>query len=79
MRELSGQSVVIAVGAAARTFNGMIRLNDSGTELWKKLERECEKQELVDGLLDRYEVDPATAERDVGQFLSKLREAEILE
>lgn len=79
MRELSGQSVVIAVGTAVAVFNGIIRLNSSGTELWKRLVVGCSQQALVNHLLDRYEVDAKTAEDDVGQFLTTLRDAGILE
>ncbi len=79
MRELSGQSVVIAVGKATETFNGMIRLNNSATELWKHLAAGSDKQSLMDYLLDKYEVDIQTAEDDVEQFLAKLKEAGILE
>lgn len=79
MRELAGQSVVIAVGEAAETFNGMIRLNVSATELWKRLADGCAPQELAECLLDRYEVDRGTAEADAAQFFEKLRRTGILE
>ena len=78
MRELSGQSVVIAVGKAAEVFNGMIRLNDSGTELWKRLSVGCDEESLVECLINNYEVDAPTAQEDVRQFLTKLYDADIL-
>lgn len=78
MRELSGQSVVIAVGEAVKTFNGMIRLNSSATELWKLLVTGTNQQSLVAFLLDHYEVDEETAVDDVEQILTQLRHAGIL-
>ncbi len=79
MRELSGQSVVIAVGEAASVFNGMIRLNSSATELWKRLAEGCSQQSLAEHLLEHYEVDEQTAKDDAGQFLTTLQDAGILE
>lgn len=79
MRELSGQSVVIAVGKAAESFNGMIRLNDSATVLWKTLTEASNQEMLIKHLLDSYEVDEETAKQDVDQFLTELNEAGILE
>lgn len=79
MRELSGQSVVIAVGKGVETFNGMIRLNSSATELWKRLVNGSNQLSLVEFLLDHYQVDEETAENDVRQFLTELRDAGILE
>lgn len=79
IRELSGQSVVIAVGKAVAVFNGMIRLNSSGTELWKQLAVGCDQQSLVEFLLEHYEVDGQTAQDDVSRFTAELLDAGILE
>ncbi len=78
MRELSGQSVVIAVGEAAKAFNGMIRLNSTGTKLWKCLTQGSDHPSLVEYLISHYEVDSQTAEEDVREFLQKLKDANIL-
>ena len=79
IRELSGQSVVIAVGKATEIFNGMIRLNNSATELWKSLAIGSNQEALIKQLLDSYQVDKETATNDVLQFLTELKESGILE
>jgi len=38
LREVAGNSVVVAVGKATLDFNGLITLNSTGTFLWKLLE-----------------------------------------
>lgn len=78
LREIAGEHILIPTGSAAKKFNGLINLNQSGLLLWNKLQNECIKDDLVDVLLEEYEVDRETAEADVDKFLKKLREAEIL-
>mgnify|MGYP000829823905 CR=1 FL=1 len=34
LRDVAGRSVVVATGAAAKKFRGMIMLNDTGKEIW---------------------------------------------
>ena len=43
MREVAGENVVIAVGEAAKSFKGMIRLNPSGAFLWQLLEKDTDE------------------------------------
>ena len=79
VRSIAGESVVVALGAASKNFNGIVKLNDTGRFLWDMLEKGCEKNELVDALLAEYDVDPDTAKRDVDNFVGALEGANILE
>ena len=60
-REIAGQSVVIAVGAASKIFNGIIKLNETGKIIWTKLSEGVGKEETVDAILAEYEIDRATS------------------
>lgn len=35
LRKVGGQYVVVAFGEASRSFNGIIRLNETGKFLWE--------------------------------------------
>ena len=78
-KEIAGQYVVVALGAASRVFNGIIKLNESGKFIWDKLSAEAEVDEIVDALLTEYGIDRETAEIDVNKFIDELRGANILE
>ena len=39
LRDVAGRSVVVATGAAAKKFRGMIMLNDTGKEIWIRLQK----------------------------------------
>jgi sensor domain CHASE-containing protein len=79
LRELAGQNIVVPVGSEAVNFNGIITLNNSGKRLFKKLQEESSKEELITLLLEHYEVRQEQAKSDVEAFLLKLESNNILE
>ena len=79
LREVGGTVLVVAVGAAAKNFNGMITLNEVGAFLWRRLEEGASESELIGALLDEYEVDEETARKDVCAYLDKMRQAGVLD
>lgn len=78
LREIAGESILLPVGEAAQRMSGLVDLNESGTLLWKKLEKDCTEQELVEALLQEYDVSEATAKADVEKFIVKMREAGLI-
>lgn len=78
LRELAGQSIVVATGDAAKDFNGMIRLNKVGAFIWKELADGTSEQALVKAVLDRYDVDEDVVKQDIKEVLNKLSNANVL-
>lgn len=72
LRQVAGNWVVLPLGSASVDFNGMLKLNDSGAMLWKVLEQNGGKDDLVDALTGAYDVSHQQAEADVDEFLKKL-------
>ena len=56
----------------------MITLSESGLLLWKKLQKDCTEEELIETILSEYEVDRETARADVQAFLGQMNEVGIL-
>lgn len=79
VRSIAGESVVVALGAASKTFNGIIKLNDTGRFIWDRLAMGCEAEELVEAILAEYDIDRATAEADVKVYIETLKGAGIIE
>ena len=76
LRHLGDEAMVVAIGEASKSFNGMIRLNETGAGYWKELEQGATPEELVAKTLERYEgVDAETARRDVQAFLESIEVA----
>ena len=79
LRQIADTWVVLPLGDTTLDFNGMMTLNETGSLLWTLLERGCEASDLVDALLDEYDVTREQAEADVEEFLNKLRNIDCLE
>ena len=79
MRELAGRYVVLPVGGDPDGFQGMIHMNKTGAFLWESLSAERTKAELVQLVLEKYDVDQEAAEADVDVFVKNLSEKGIIE
>lgn len=79
LRQVAGNSIVIAVGDEAVNFNGLITVNGAGTFLWKQLEQGATEAGLLAAMQAEYDVDEETARADIAEFLDKLRAAGLIE
>lgn len=78
-REIAGEVVLVPVGKSVLDSNGLFALNELGAFLWKHLPGANDEGELVELILDEYDVDRKTAAADTAEFLQKLRDMNILE
>ena len=76
---VGGDYVAVATGEVGAKFNGMLKNNETAAFLLGKLQEETTQEALVSALLDEYDVTREVAEKDVAQFIQKLREAGVLE
>ena len=79
MRDIAGDIVIVPVGETALSYNGMITTTSTGAVLWKALETGCDRETLIQTLLDRYEVDYETAAADTDEFLMNLKSRGMIE
>ena len=79
LREVAGSYVAVAVGERSNEFNGMVNLNASGAFLWQPAEKGCGRRDMLQALLDNYEVSEKQAEQDVDKFISIVKENGLVE
>lgn len=73
LRKLGKEHMVVAIGEASKSFNGMIRMNDTGVWFWQQLEKGITEDELVQKMLERYEdLDEVTARSDLREYLESV-------
>ena len=71
LRNIAGESILVATGSATQDFNGMITLNEVATFILENID-ECEREEvLVEKVLEEFEIDEETARSDVREFLNQ--------
>ena len=79
LREIADTHVVVPVGERVIDFKGMMILNEIGSFIWIKLQDECTFDEILDSIVENYEVDVETARVDLDKFLNSMRENEALD
>lgn len=79
VRDVAGKCVAIATGGKATALGGMIALNETGKLLFSLLMEGTTKETMIATLVETYEIDKATAEKDVSAFLAPLYEANLIE
>lgn len=78
LREVMGENILVPVGDSETTFNGIASLNDIGVFIWKNIESAKDENELLQIILDEYEVEKEVAKSDLDEFLDKLKQVEII-
>ena len=79
LQKVGSSYVAVPVGKASKTFHGMVRLNETGVFLWKKLsEKDCTEEDLVNAILEEYNITREIAAADVHRIVEQLRNSGIL-
>lgn len=78
LREIVGEYIIIPTGRTALEFNGLITVNEVGMELWKMLQEDVTFDDLLNGILEEYDVDENAAREDIQEFLDRLVKGGIL-
>ena len=79
LREVAGEVLVVPMGETALSLNGMIILNGVSKVIWEALETGATQEELLQRILDEFDVSPKTAEEDLMSFLEDLRKQNLIE
>lgn len=72
LRTIAGESILVPTGRASQEFNGMIHLTETAAFIWENVNSCSSLEELIQKILEEYEVDEKTARRDVTGFTSAL-------
>ena len=79
VRSMAGENVVIMQGTAGIDMTRIISLNDSSLLLWNELQgKEFEVADVAQILVETYEIDSETAERDAKAWVEKLAECALI-
>lgn len=79
LRNVASSYVVVPVGKEAVDFNGMITLNETGAFLWEKMTDGCTEEDLVNALLEEYDVSLEQAKDSVSHLVKEVKENNFVE
>lgn len=77
-REIAGEYFLVPVGNAVSKANGLFVLNELGQFIWEILPDASDFDDILDQVLENYDIDEATARADIRAFLDKLEILQIL-
>lgn len=77
-RDVAGDTILVPVGKTVYESNGLFILNGMGSFLWDLLPQAESEDDLLQAVLERYDVSAETAAGDIAVFLEKLRQMNIL-
>ena len=79
MRKIQKTAVVVPFGEDSVDFNNIMNLNETGTFIWSRLEGGAEEDDVVRAMTSVYDVDEAVARNDFNEFVTLLRQNDLLE
>lgn len=80
LNSVCGQYFVMPMGESNIDFSKIIALNESSLLLWKRMEEgEFTTADLVKTLTDEYEIDDATATKDVEAIIEQFRKERVID
>ena len=77
--KIADDYTLLPAGEQIETFNGLIVLNEVSAFLREKLKKDLSKEELVNLLINEYEVDIDTAKADVDRMVEEMQRVGILD
>lgn len=80
VNEVADQMVAVVVGADMEKFNGFIKMNDIGSEIFELLKSEITLDEIIAEMLKKHpEATEEEARETITEFTDKLKAEGVLE
>ena len=77
-RDIAGDIILVPVGAATSSIQGLITINETGAAIWDALPEAENEEAIVDKLYEQFDAERDELRKDVAEFLDKLRELNII-
>ena len=73
------KGVIIAVGEASKKLNGIITLNETATKVFKYIENGLTFDEIVDKMLEEFDVERCVLEKDINSVISEFKKTGVID
>ncbi len=79
LRNVAGEYILMPVGENIANYKGSVILNKVSAFIWEKLEEPVSREDLLAAVLGEFDVEEATAAKDLDDILQRFDELELLE
>lgn len=78
LRNICGEEALVPVGETAKSFKGIIKVNNIGSFIWNNLANSKNECEIVSEVVENYGLDAIEAKKDVRDFIEYLKNVDII-
>lgn len=78
-RQIAGDAFLVPVGKEVYDSNGLFLLTEVGEFIWDRLEQAQGMEDILNAVLEEYDVEESVARKDVEAFLEKLQTMDIID
>ncbi len=78
-RTIAGETILVPVRASVGEVDAIFNLNEVGAFIWERLDGQTSEGQIVEAMLEEFDVTPDQAGQDTATFLSRLETAGIIE
>ena len=78
LKEIAGKYMILPLSDHNIAIDVILHTNEVGAFIYKNLENDITKEELLNKLLAEYNVDKKTALKDLEEFLASMKEKGLL-
>lgn len=81
VRDIAGEKVLVAYGLENIDFSKMVSLNETACFIWELIEpgEEIDIDKLTSAVMEEYEIDSASARKDIEELLEAWKEEGLME
>lgn len=79
LRTIVDEYMLLPTGTNIGRFDGTVVFNEVSAFLWQKLQQATTRQNLLDALLEEYDVSQDVAEKDLDALLERFSQLGLLE
>ena len=79
MAEIGEEGMLIPIVGGNVDASKIFNLNETGTYIMKKLLDDYEINEIIDSMIDEYQIDRKTLEEDLNAFIEELKKRGLYE
>lgn len=79
LRNVVGEHILMPTGDNMSVFQGAVVFNDVAALVWEKLQEPVAREDLLQAILNEFEVEPSVASADLDALIETLRTHGLIE
>ena len=79
LRNLAGEYLLMPKGEKIKSYDSVVLMNELSAFVWGKMQNPVTQSDLLEAVLNEYDVDEKTAREDLDGLLAELKEAGVID